>query len=120
MHNKMDLFGMPERKDGIDGSAHILNNKGFIFIFNPTEKRYIGSIPLNEMIELSPGTKFIVTELYPQENRVLGSYNYSDMLLTDITANGGSKVIEIKPYTGPEIEQVKPTGAEIQPAFESD
>src|ERR1017187_6205786 len=30
---KRDLFGQPLREGGIDGSAHVMNDSGFIFIF---------------------------------------------------------------------------------------
>ncbi len=86
-------------------------------MFNLTKDRYIGSIPLNEMIELIPEKQFLVTELYPQENRVLGTYNYGDVLLVDIDAGRKCKVIEITPYVGIEKEKIIPKGAPVQPAF---
>ncbi len=35
LRDRIDLFGQPCREGGIDGTAHIIRDRGFIFAFNP-------------------------------------------------------------------------------------
>jgi len=113
---KRSLFGQPLRPGGIDGSAHIISDRGFLFVFNPTRSRHIGSIPLNRLIGLTSGKRFDVRVLFPESRRCLGTYDYGDELLVEVDA-GGCTLVEVRPSRGGRFPKVVPTGAPIQPAF---
>ena len=113
---KRSLFGQPLREGGIDGSAHIIGDRGFLFVFNPTRNRHIGSIPLNELIGLTSGKRFDTRVLYPETGGLLGTYHYGDKLLVEVKA-GACTLIEVLPSEGTALPKVVPTGADIQPAF---
>ena len=59
----------------VDGSAHILDNRGFVFLFNSNKQELPGQFALTrEGIGLSGQGRFRVTQYYPlsQEERFLG------------------------------------------------
>lgn len=113
---KRDIFGQPLRKNGIDGNTHILNDRGFIFLFNPTEARHIGRIPLDDRIQLQSGKALQVKVIFPDDGLTLGTYDYGQALLVDMPA-GTCKVLEISPDEGQRFPAVVPAGADIQDAF---
>jgi hypothetical protein len=113
---KRDLFGQPLRAGGIDGSAHILDGRGFIFLFNPTVERHIGRIRADWRIFLTAGRKYEVKTIYPDEGKSLGSYAYGSDFLVDLSA-GSCKVLEVQPYEGPPLPMKIPRDADIQDAF---
>lgn len=113
---KRDIFGQPLRKDGIDGNAHILNDRGFIFVFNPTETRHIGRVPLDDRIQLRSGKAFGAKLIYPESGEGLGSYQYGQQLLIDMPP-GTCKLVEVAPHEGEWTAAVVPEGADIQNAF---
>ena len=50
----------------VDGSAHIIGNKGIVFLFNPNPEALEAHFVLNEeSIGLATGTRFAVTQSYP-------------------------------------------------------
>ena len=113
---KRDLFGQPLRPDGIDGSAHVSGQRGFIFLFNPTTRRHIASVSLDNRIFLDPGSQFEIRMIGPDDGGSLGSYGYGESVLTDLLP-GACQVLEIRPYSGSPIARVTPSGADIQQAF---
>jgi len=113
---RRDLFGTPLRKGGIDGSAHVIGDRGFVFLFNPTKDRKIGSIPLNDLIRLTRGDSFDLKVLFPEEGDSLGTYGYGEEALVDIEG-GACKLLEIAPRRGQPVPKVVPGGSEIQHAF---
>jgi hypothetical protein len=116
LKNKRDLFGQPLRHGGIDGSAHIADGRGFIFLFNPTGERHLGRIRVDDRILLPPGARYQVKCIYPDEGKSLGGYEYGEDLLVDLAA-GACKVLEIAPYDGRPLAQEHPRGADVQDAF---
>lgn len=113
---KRDIFGQPLRKDGIDGNARILNDRGFIFVFNPTQTRHIGRIALDERIHLHAGKVWEAKVIFPEDAGTLGTYAHGQQLLVDMPA-GTCKLVEIVPHAGPGIPPVVPVGADVQDAF---
>ena len=113
---KRDLFGQPLRQGGIDGNAHVIKNRGFIFIFNPTEERHIGRIPLDQRILLTTGENYEVRVIHPPAQGSLGSFQHGSSVLVDMPP-GTCKVLQIGPSQGPAIASKIPTGADIQDAF---
>jgi hypothetical protein len=114
---KRDLFGHPFRSDCIDGSAHIINDNGFIFIFNPTEKDIIAEIPLNEWIGLIKGDSFIIKEIYPGEE-IIGTLKIGESVSV-VSPSGKAVVLAIEPGKDDKKHPIKrvPENLEVQKAF---
>jgi hypothetical protein len=49
----------------VDGFAHILGDRGFVFLFNPNSKTLQASFALDKSIGLTEGTKFNVASVHP-------------------------------------------------------
>lgn len=83
---KRDLFGCPGFHR-IDGSAHIIGDRGFLFLFpSGTGLTARGVTPMTRWIGLDekPGALYRVTEIFPQEGRVIGTYRYGDDFAFDM------------------------------------
>lgn len=95
---KRDLFDCPGF-NRIDGSAHILGDRGFLFLF-PSGSGLTprGVIPLSRWIGLdkNPTALYRITELYPQPGRVIGTYRYGDGFPCDMPA-GSPVVLSLEP-----------------------
>jgi hypothetical protein len=109
----------------IDGTSAILDNRGYIFLFNPNGRQMNAEFVLDETIGLSrdpgsvatrsaasrrpgpastdggPGGRFMLTELYPVEGRRVGKpgagvWSFGDHV--SIEMDGGSAmVLELQP-----------------------
>jgi hypothetical protein len=55
-----------------DGTAAIVGDGGYIFLFNPNYKQLQSEFSLNETIGLTRGEKFLLKEVYPESGRLLG------------------------------------------------
>ncbi len=121
---KRDLFG-PPGYGRIDGSAHIIGDRGFLFLF-PTglqpnahtpendegirrqistfTKTLRAAIRLNHWIglEAEPGLRLQLTERYPREGAVLGAFACGDIFRYDMPPESAA-VLEIEPATTTEI-----------------
>lgn len=65
---RRDLFGEPAI-GRVDGYAHVIKDRGFVFLFNPNHRTIAVKTPLNEWIGLAEGNRLIIKELYPREGR---------------------------------------------------
>jgi len=78
---KRDLFDCPGFVP-VDGSAHIIKDRGFLFLFPVAKdpKTTCVSVIMNRWLGLdeNPGARYKITEIYPQENRLLGIYGYGE------------------------------------------
>ena len=107
---KRDLFDCPGYSR-VDGSAHILKDRGFFFLFpgghagesgiankvraDPRTTR--AAIPLNRWVGLEDKpASFKLTEIYPHEGRDLGIYRYGEEFLYDLPRNL-AVVLKIEP-----------------------
>jgi hypothetical protein len=85
----------------VDGTAAILGDRGYLFLFNPNYKQLPAQISLDATIGLTKGERFLLRELYPQEGRLLGkpgtgAWNRGDQV--ELTLDGTSaKVLELIP-----------------------
>jgi hypothetical protein len=52
----------------VDGSAHILKDHGYVFLFNPNPTALDGSFVLDASIGLTQGTPYRVSCVYPEES----------------------------------------------------
>jgi hypothetical protein len=117
LDDRVTLFGMPARKDGIDGSAHILGDRGFVFVFNPwpgAEKW--GAVLLGSLIGLEKGERFAVTEIGSRAPRKVGVYRRGDALVFPIAAKT-ALLFEVEPTEEPLSAPPIPAGVTPQPAF---
>ena len=113
---RRDLFG-PPGPDALEGSAHILGDRGFVFLFNQTGKTMGGSIPLNRWIGLTSGERFAIREIYPR-SRDYGVYAMGDELVVPVD-DGAAMVLAVT-ATEAEIAPAAPAvgpGIDTQKAF---
>ena len=118
---KRDLFPAPGYAR-VDGSAHVVEDRGFLFLF-PTglqpnshttqddegiaakvrdyEKAVRASIKLNRWLGLeeNPQAVFTIREVYPVEGRPLGTYNYGDTFLYDMPRDS-AVIVSLEPEEG--------------------
>jgi hypothetical protein len=57
----------------VDGTSAILNDRGYIFLFNPNYKQLDAKFTLNRIIGLRSGKNFILRELYPRPGNTIGA-----------------------------------------------
>jgi len=107
LEDRVDLFGQPCRKDGIDGSAHIIENRGYLFVFNPCPgKEKWGSIPLDELIGIETNSRFSLDEISSGIPKRIGVYRKGDSFSFPVPAKS-ALLIELKPTTEP-LSRIKP------------
>ena len=92
---KRDLIGQPGAVP-LDGSAHVLDNRGFIFLFNESERTRAASVPLNDLIGLTAGPAFDIAQLYPARTAVCRAARYGATVHLPVEG-GGAAVFEIAP-----------------------
>ncbi|NOZ23115.1 MAG: hypothetical protein GXP25_18735 [Planctomycetes bacterium] len=95
------IFG-PPGPGVVDGYAHIIGDRGFVFLFNPNSRDINVALPLDEEIMLTAGQEFVITELYPLEGRnliwrALGVFPRGMEVVITVPAEGVF-VGEVKPY----------------------
>lgn len=56
----------------VDGTAAVLGDRGFVFLFNPNYRELAASFALDATIGLAEGGPFMLRELYPRQGRLLG------------------------------------------------
>lgn len=67
----------------VDGTAAVLDDRGFIFLFNPNYRRLDAEFKLDASIGLTRGQSFVVKELYPEAGKLIGKdgmgfWNFGD------------------------------------------
>jgi hypothetical protein len=115
LRTRRDLF-CPPAPGGLEGSAHIVDGRGFLFLFNPGTDDKIGGVPLSHLIGLADaGCR--IREIYPQ-SRDYGVYANGDELLAPVRPKQALilEVVSTKESRSPS-PPVAPTGAEVQKAF---
>jgi hypothetical protein len=56
----------------VDGTAAIVGDRGYLFLFNPNYKRLPAHFSLDATIGIAKGEKFLLKEVYPNRGRMLG------------------------------------------------
>lgn len=97
---KRDLFDCPGQLP-LDGSAHIIKDRGFLFLFPVTGDNLRASIPLNRWLQLeeNPDALYRIQEVHPREGTDLGVYRYGDTFLYDLAGNS-PVVLSLEPAPG--------------------
>ena len=85
----------------VNGTAGILNDNGFVFLFNPNYRKLTATFTLDKTIGLKTGTTFIIKELEPQANRLIGKtttgvWSYGNTVSIPISGTT-AMVLEIDP-----------------------
>ena len=89
---KRDLFNCPG-DSAVDGSAHIIKDRGFLFLFpggfdkKITQTKVVRpSIQVNRWLQLEENTEALyhIKEIYPREGTDLGIYKYGEEFLYDM------------------------------------
>ena len=121
---KRDLFDCPGFQP-IDGSAHIIQDRGFIFLFsnNHNGNPARASIPINRWIQLEENSKAVyqIKEVYPNKGKVLATLRYGDDFLYDMPKDS-AVVLSLQPAPeGSELSQSVDLEKQVQlvPAFSS-
>jgi hypothetical protein len=83
---KRDLFGQPMAVP-LDGSAHVLDGRGYIFLFNESGTDQVGSVPLNEWIGLTSGTDYDILQIYPEEQPLRKNVKRGEKVLLPVAAS---------------------------------
>ena len=84
-----------------DGTAAIMGDHGFVFLFNPNYRAMSAIFSLDHSIRLTGGTAFVITELYPVAGRRIGKpgtafWHYGDSV--SIPMEGAqAAVLELEP-----------------------
>lgn len=88
----------------LDGTAAMVGDRGYVFLFNPNGRRLDAALPLDSTIGLTQGVRYVVRELYPLDGRFVGKpeagvWTRGDRL--PVAMDGGSaRVLEIAPAPG--------------------
>ena len=89
----------------IDGTTAILDNHGYVFLFNPNARRASTEFVLDESIGLSARGAFVLKEVLPLAGRLIGKAGAGRWTTGDqvsITLDGGTAtVLEIAPAEPP-------------------
>ena len=56
----------------IDGTSAIVNDRGYIFLFNPNSRKMNAEFSLDDTIGLQEGERFLLQELHPAAGRLIG------------------------------------------------
>ncbi|HJN14920.1 MAG TPA: LamG domain-containing protein, partial [Armatimonadota bacterium] len=94
---KRDLFDSPGDSP-VDGSAHIIRDRGFLFLFPAGGMSARASIPISRWIQLDENAKALyqIREIYPREATDLGVYKYGAELLYDMP-KGSAVILSLEP-----------------------
>ena len=96
------ILGQP-RLGHIDGTAAIVRDRGFIFLFNPDAQRLSARVALDAGIGLTSGARYELREVYPVAGRRVrkpGTGVWQRHDTTTLALDGGSAmVLEVVPVT---------------------
>lgn len=84
----------------MDGTAAIVGNRGFVFVFNPNARQLEAEFKLDASIGLEAPGEYVLKELYPMEGRLRGRvYRHGDAV--KLTLDGTSAAaLELLPSDG--------------------
>lgn len=85
----------------IDGTSAVLNDRGFIFIFNPNARRLNAKFVLDDTIGLKQQGRYLLREIDPVEGRLVGKpgagyWTFGDEISIEM-AGGSALALELLP-----------------------
>jgi hypothetical protein len=112
---------LPYPTAAINGSAHCIKDRGYLFLFNPSAQIRIASVPINNWLGLTQGKHFVVRVLYATNGgneRTYGPYNLGQEMRLPIAA-GTAMILQVEPATGNRSFGLPPSspGAPVDKAF---
>jgi hypothetical protein len=72
LHALRPIIG-PPMVGRADGTAAVVEDRGFVFLFNPNPGRVEARFKLDTSIGLAKGDRFVIREIHPEEGRLVGS-----------------------------------------------
>ena len=100
LRNTRTILGQPAM-DRVDGTASIVRDRGYLFLFNPNYRALSAHFRLGTSIGLSEGKQFLLRELFPSEGKLVGKpdagvWNYGDDVELKLDGTSAT-VLEIIP-----------------------
>ena len=91
----------------LDGTSAMLDDRGYLFLFNPNYKAVTDAIQLDASIGLKKGDDFVLRELYPREGRIWGKpgaglWHFGDSVPLDLDGTSAT-VLEVVPAAKTDI-----------------
>ncbi|KPJ69672.1 hypothetical protein AMJ44_02905 [candidate division WOR-1 bacterium DG_54_3] len=104
MYHIRPIIGQP-MVGRVDGSSAIVNNRGFVFLFNPNYRKLNAEFTLDKSIGLKTGKNFVLEELYPQPGKLIGHtskaiWNYGDKVALPM---GGAQTVVLEINAAPKV-----------------
>ncbi|HMI53655.1 MAG TPA: hypothetical protein VK525_19225 [Candidatus Saccharimonadales bacterium] len=126
LRNTRTIIGQPAMGQ-VDGTASIIRDKGFLFLFNPNYKALTARFRLDASIGLRSGEEFLVKEMYPNDGKLVGKpragvWNYGDEVTLPI-AGTSAMVLELLPgpnsgeipiFDAVSVDPSRPASAKLQ------
>jgi hypothetical protein len=108
MHTRT-ILGQPAM-GRVDGTAAIVGNRGFVFLFNPNYKALPAEFKWDASTGLAAGSEFVLKELYPEAGRLIagpndGLWKYGDVLSLALEGTS-ARVFELAPVSELEKDTV--------------
>lgn len=109
---------LPSPKAALHGSAHIIGDKGFLFLFNPSHEPRVAAVPMNHWIGLAEGQTFEVSTLHPSPGATFGPYQRGEELRIEVPPRG-ALVLQVRRATAgmPSRRPNLLAGAPVDKAF---
>ena len=85
----------------VDGTHAMLENEGFLFLYNPNPMELNATLSVDEAIGLDgkAGEQWDVTELFPHQGPI-GTWEFSESILVSVEG-GSARVLELKKRPSP-------------------
>ena len=89
----------------VDGTAAMMDDSGFVFLFNPNGRRMNAEFTLDSEIGLSAGSRYVLRELYPRDGMLVGKPDASAWSRGDrvSVAMDGASAMVLAVQPAPEI-----------------
>ncbi len=88
----------------VDGTAAIVGNRGYVFLFNPNYRQLAAEFNLDQSIGLARQDSFRLKEIYPREGHWLGEFGYGDRVSLPVEGTQ-ALVFEIVPAAPATLSQ---------------
>ena len=95
LRNTRTILGQPALGKA-DGTAAVMGDSGYVFLFNPNGRRVDATFALDDTIGLARKGRYLLREVYPLEDRLVGKpgvgvWSWGDAVTR--TLDGGSAVV---------------------------
>ena len=90
---------LPYPEAMLNGSAHCINDRGYLFLFNPSRGSRTASILINHWLGLTQGTHFVIRTLTPETARSYGPYALGQEFRIEVPQDS-AMVLQIEPAAG--------------------